>query len=237
MRKALGRLSQEYSVFAHIRSLFLSLFPGNFYFRSYSQWGEDSFVSQFIFDTNWTYIDVGSGHPVHGNDTFFLYNKGCTGILVDPVKSNAKLSKRFRPRDEFVEGLVSSNKIQTFFQFSKSSISTGDIKRATQLRNAGNTLILESQPEVFSLSSIFEKLPSSEKRVLLKIDVEGLELSVLQSLDFNRFWPDLILLEELETLPSEQTILRKFLKAKGYRLIISGYNSHLFQRKILVNDR
>jgi hypothetical protein len=75
-------------------------------------------------------------------------------------------------------------------------------------------------------------LRPGDRKILLKIDVEGLEESVLESLDFSRYSPELILIEELETLPYELTRIRKFLTGKGYEIIISGYNSHVFKLKI-----
>ena len=232
MRSLLGRLSRRFALFGRVRSLIRTLFPSNFFFRSYSQWGEDSIVSQFIFDDNWTYIDIGSGHPVHGNDTFFLYRRGLNGVLIDPIVLNQKLSHRIRPRDKFILGLVSGERKLTFYQFSNSGISTADAARAINLQNSGNSLVAESFPDIYSLSTIFEQLSADRKKLLLKIDVEGLEFSVIKSLDFNRFSPDLILIEELETLPSERTPLRNFLIDVGYELIISAYNSHLFKRKL-----
>lgn len=204
-----------------------------FFFRSYSQWGEDSIVSQFIYDDDWTYIDIGSNHPVHGNDTFFLYRRGCRGILVDPIESNQKLTRRIRPRDKFVLGLISDKGKLNFYQFSNSGISTADSARAKTLQSSGNFIIAEYFPDVYSLTEVFEMLPFEGKQVFLKIDVEGLELNVLTSLDFCRYRPDLILVEELETLPREQTPLRTFLEERGYDLIISAYNSHLFKIKLL----
>ena len=88
-----------------------------FFFRSYSQWGEDSIVSQFIYDDDWTYIDIGSSHPVHGNDTFFLYRRGCRGILVDPIEHNQKLTQQIRPRDKFILGLISDKGEKNFISF------------------------------------------------------------------------------------------------------------------------
>ncbi len=143
MRRALGKLSQTLALVGLIRSVARNWIPSLFYFRSYSQWGEDSIISQFILDSNWTYIDVGSSHPVHGNDTFFLYQRGCSGILVDPIESNGKLSRRLRPRDKFILGIISNVKNLKFFQFSNSGISTALGPRASKLQSDGHSVIRE----------------------------------------------------------------------------------------------
>jgi Methyltransferase FkbM domain len=229
MRRFLGKMSQNNVILSSIRSVFRTWFPKLFYFRSYSQWGEDSIISQFIVDNDWTYIDVGSSHPVHGNDTYFLYSRGCDGLLVDPIFLNEKLSRIHRPRDKFVLGIVGIEKNLRFIQFANSGISTADIARGNELKMRGNTVVAETYPDVYTLTDIASRLSSPDKKILLKIDVEGLELSVLKSLDFSRIYPELILVEELETLPNERTAIREFLEEQDYALIISGYNSHLFQ--------
>ena len=119
-----------------------------------------------------------------------------------------------------------------FFQFSNSGISTALGPRASKLQSDGYSVIREYFPEVHTLTNIFEQLGEDDRRILLKIDVEGLEESVLASLDFSRYNPEIILIEELETLPYELTRIRRILTTKGYELIISGYNSHVFKRKI-----
>jgi len=88
MRRALGKVSQNLALVGRMRSIIRNWVPSLFCFRSYSQRGEDSMVSQFIFDNGWTYIDVGSGHPVHGNDTFFPIQKRLFGSSCRSDKIN-----------------------------------------------------------------------------------------------------------------------------------------------------
>jgi hypothetical protein len=118
-----------------------------------------------------------------------------------------------------------------FFQFSNSGISTALGPRASKLQSDGYSVIREYFPEVFTLTNIFEQLRPGDRKILLKIDVEGLEESVLESLDFSRYSPELILIEELQTLPYQLTRIRTIITAKGYELIVSSYNSHFFKLK------
>ncbi len=106
---------------------------------------------------------------------FFLYQRGCSGILVDPIDSNGKLSRRFRPRDKFILGIISNVKNLKFFQFSNSGISTALGPRASKLQSDGYSVIREYFPEIHTLTNIFEQLGEDDRRILLKIDVEGLE--------------------------------------------------------------
>jgi len=72
---------------------------------------------------------------------FFLYKRGCSGVLVDPIKSIGRLSRRFRPRNKFILGIISNVEISSFFEFSNSGISTALGSRASKLQSDGYSVI------------------------------------------------------------------------------------------------
>ena len=53
-----------------------------------------------------TYIDVGAGHPIADNVSFWFYERGWQGIIVEPQPELAALYQRLRPRDLAFRGLV-----------------------------------------------------------------------------------------------------------------------------------
>src|SRR5438477_7725063 len=74
---------------------------------SYSQNLEDYHLSlAFAGQTTGTYIDVGAGHPIADNVSFWFYERGWQGIVVEPQRSLIELYARVRPRDSRVCGLV-----------------------------------------------------------------------------------------------------------------------------------
>jgi hypothetical protein len=74
---------------------------------SYSQNLEDYHLSlAFAGQTTGTYIDVGAGHPIADNVSFWFYERGWHGIVVEPQPELAALYQRLRPRDCLVSGLV-----------------------------------------------------------------------------------------------------------------------------------
>ena len=74
---------------------------------SYSQNLEDYHLSlAFAGQTTGTYIDVGAGHPIADNVSFWFYERGWHGIVVEPQPELAALYQRLRPRDLAVRGLV-----------------------------------------------------------------------------------------------------------------------------------
>src|SRR5258706_15315329 len=74
---------------------------------SYTQNLEDYHLSlAFAGRKSGTYIDVGAGHPVADNGSFWIYARGGRGAVVEPQAELAGLYARLRPRDTAVCGLV-----------------------------------------------------------------------------------------------------------------------------------
>src|SRR6202020_2398951 len=74
---------------------------------SYTQNLEDYHLSlAFAGQTSGTYIDIGGGHPVADNVSFWFYERGWRGIVVEPQPELAALYARLRPRDAAVCGVV-----------------------------------------------------------------------------------------------------------------------------------
>ena len=74
---------------------------------SYSQNLEDYHLSlAFAGQATGTYVDIGAGHPIADNVSFWFYERGWQGIVVEPQFELAALYERLRPRDIVVCGLV-----------------------------------------------------------------------------------------------------------------------------------
>jgi hypothetical protein len=239
IRNIFGNFISRYSILSTIRNTISDKFPSHFYFRSYSQWGEDSVISQFLHSKTGSYIDIGSGHPIKGNNTYFLYQRGWTGILIDPILYNSKLSQKYRPKDAFLQNLV-SNKTgnEQFWEFRNYGLSTSDPVRAISLLKQGEALNEKYNVMSISLNEIITKYLATNNNApeLLSIDVECLELQVLESNDWNIFRPKVICIEilnndlEKEVLNNCEVFL--FLSSRGYNLRASVGNSQIFVSKI-----
>ena len=74
---------------------------------SYTQNLEDYHLAlAFAGQAKGTYIDIGAGHPVADNVSFWFYERGWRGIVVEPQADLAALSGRLRPRDTTVRALI-----------------------------------------------------------------------------------------------------------------------------------
>jgi FkbM family methyltransferase len=194
---------------------------------SYSQLGEDAILQANLPDQVGFYVDIGSGHPTEGSNTYSLYLKGWRGLLVDPIDSNIVLSRAVRPLDESVVGLCSSitGGSVEFFEFDVYQYSTMLPERAREVEALGHTIKSKYQLSKTRISDLMPKvLPPGP--TVLSIDVEGAELDVLNGNSWELFKPDLICVEEWEPPLKKPTEVSNYLWEKGYVLIaVTGFSS------------
>lgn len=204
----------------------------------YSQEGEDlALMRIFNAKRDGFYVDVGAHHPIRFSNTFLLYRMGWRGINIDATPNSMDEFRRVRPRDINVESLVSSSeKEQTFFLLSEPALNTGVSNLAHQRSGENqryqivNTVDLKPR----ALASILDEyLPPSQKIDVLNVDVEGLDFDVLQSNNWDRYRPAVILAELLPateaTTEDDQQEIAQYLHAKGYRIMSRFFNTVLFR--------
>jgi FkbM family methyltransferase len=187
------------------------------YFKSYSQFGEDVVMRSLLDGRAVSYIDVGSGHPIKGSNTYFLYKQGARGILVDPIEQNIQSSKKSRARDTVIHaGVASSLGELKFFLFEPYQFSTFDKSISEQRVSEGIRLVKELVVPLITLESL--NLYSDPKiQSFLCIDTEGFEMQVLKSNNFEKYLPDVIVIEDwARSSPNQTTEIFDFLITKGY---------------------
>jgi hypothetical protein len=183
--------------------------------KFFSQTGEDKLLSKYLPEMKGQYIDIGSGQPVRGSNTYFLYKKGWSGHLIDPLRFNLRLSKIFRKRDIKIEGLVSSQtEVLKFYEFYPGEYSTTVSEVAENLIERNVKLKNVYELKSFPLNSLQISM-TPFKPTLISIDVEGLDFDVLKSNDWEKVTPRVICIEDASLVNSE-TEISKYLKSKGY---------------------
>lgn len=188
--------------------------------KSFSQLGEDAMLQSFLPQGSGFYVDMGSGSPIEGSNTYALYLMGWRGILIDPIASNMELSRRIRPGDKCVLTLCGreTGHIQEFFEFETYQYSTTVESRAEEMQALGHriraTYPLKTTRVTDLLPDVIPPGPT-----LLSIDAEGVELEILQGNDWTRFVPNFIIVEEWEPPIRRETDISRFLESQGYSLI------------------
>ena len=163
---------------------------------SYSQNLEDYYLDLVFADKAvGTYIDVGGGHPIADNVSFWFYLKGWRGLVVEPQQDLADIYAAVRPRDTTVACLAGKEEGEIdFFVVEKfHGLSTTVRDHADHSRNFGVEYTSTRRP-VRTLTSLCAEANLNQID-FLKIDAEGAEADVLAGMDFTTLRPRVLCLE------------------------------------------
>ncbi len=145
------------------------------------------------------YIDVGAYDPVSCSMTKHFYDRGWSGINVEPSPTSYARVSGARPRDVNLNAGVSDAPGElAFFDFppEHAGLSTFSREVAERHRVAGYTFVERKVP-VRTLASICEEHVKGPID-FMSIDVEGYEDHVLGGADFDRFRPRVLVIEATE---------------------------------------
>lgn len=195
---------------------------------TYAQNREDVILAGF-FDENETgfYVDIGAHHPEVDSVTKYFYDRGWSGINIEPNIDMYKKLCLSRVRDINVNvGIASkpgSLKLRIYDQgdglstFSKEMIESyeSDTTYFTEKYH-------ENTVEVVTLKSLLKK-HKINKISFLKIDIEGYEYDALISNDWKSFRPEVICIEANHVLKDWRTIL---VGAKYEKVFLDGLNEY-----------
>jgi FkbM family methyltransferase len=202
---------------------------------AYSQDGEDMILRRlFERQALGFYVDVGAHHPYRFSNTCYFYRRGWRGINIDPNPDAIKAFRRYRPSDINVcVGVSDTAGVFSFHRFNEPALNTFDAALATERARLPDYRLLETKSvPVRRLDDLLtEYLPRDQEIDFLSIDVEGLDLAVLRSGDWNRFRPSILLVEAHERTVSaiESDPINIFAVAAGYRLIAKTLNTLIYE--------
>ena len=189
---------------------------------SYSQNLEDYHLSlAFAGQTTGTYIDVGAGHPIADNVSFWFYERGWQGIVVEPLPKLVALELRLIPRDLVFNVCGITAAIFDFHVVERLHGLSTTVEGLAQKAKALGADYRTVRTPVTTLAKLCE---SHDLGAIdfLKIDVEGAEGDVLFGGDWKRFRPKVIVAEAVTPLELEQgwQDWEPFLMAQGYRFAL-----------------
>ncbi len=135
-----------------------------------------------------------------------LYDNGSTGINVEANPELLAEFNRARPRDTNVNvGIGCEGGTQPFYIFRDSpALSTFSEDQVTRLQGMGKELERQIDIEVVTFDELMACHSNSTCPDFLTIDVEGHDLQILRSIDFDKYRPKVIIAE----LNSHHELLR-----------------------------
>ena len=205
---------------------------------SYAQNFEDVMLARAFPGAAGFYVDVGANDPDIDNVTRHFYERGWSGINIEPLSANSAELRRKRPRDINLEIAVGEDEgTITFYEIGKwHGYSTTDAALAAQHRKDG-LKVVEHKVPVRKLAAVLDEHAAGRVIDFLKIDVEGTELSVLRGGDLRRHRPKIIVLESkmpvtlnmvdrVDEVPDRVEEYADFLAPLGYHFVYhDGLNS------------
>jgi FkbM family methyltransferase len=155
------------------------------------------------------FVEVGANDPERWSQTFHLENLGWSGILVEPQPDLAEALQRRRKAKVFCVACSSpENAGKRMTLHIAGGLSSLDPKlRVAGVRPEGTIEVpLETLDEILTAADAPSPID------FLAVDVEGHEIEVLRGLDFARFRPRLVLVED-HVLNMR---LHRFMRSRGY---------------------
>lgn len=205
---------------------------------SYSQAGEDMILNCiFLSKSKGVYVDVGANHPTKASNTYFFYKKGWSGINIDALPDAIELFSKKRRRDINIQtGICDREGNLNFYIFQESSYNTFNeelidkIKKISPLKEVKGLLVkpLYSVLRQYNITSID----------FISIDVEGLDLNVLKSNDWNLFRPKVVLVEDFK-IQNEitESSIYEYMVNLGYVYFCKTVTNAFYIDKDFYNER
>lgn len=188
--------------------------------NSYSGDGEDIILSKlFPKQTTGLYIDVGCFHPKLISNTYLLYQRGWHGINIDPNLEVIKLFQRARPQDKNILcGVARESGTKTYYNFTHPGVNTFDQAHADEkAAKEWNELVNTRELTCRTLADLLTEHVHEETIDILDVDVEGMDLEVLQSNDWRRFRPRVVLVEDRKFRTKlTSSDIYQYLEEQGY---------------------
>ncbi len=213
------------------------LIPRFFYVKnSYSIDGEDVVLDSFYIsqkNKKGFYVDIGAHHPYRFSNTAIFYKKGWRGINIEPTPNQFISFKRSRRKDINLNiGISGKHQKLIFFMFDEPALNGFDAEFSIDRdANSSYNIIDRREIETFPLSEVLDKyLPQNQKIDFFNIDVEGLDLEILKSNDWNKYKPEYILIEDrmnLDEILTNDTC--NYLKTYNYKMVAKTRLTSIFQ--------
>jgi FkbM family methyltransferase len=194
--------------------------------NSYSQYCEDAMLFNAMKPgRRGFYVDVGAYDPIEGSNTYKLYRRGWSGLTIEPNPGAAWKFAAIRPRDmHLVMGISREPASLRYYAFDIAMLNTTDAARARSLEQSGFELAGTRDIHCEPLNAVLERHAPDRHVDVLNVDCEGLDLAVLQSLDFAERRPTVVIVEDLDRYyefagPDAVTPIARFMREQDYTLL------------------
>jgi FkbM family methyltransferase len=204
------------------------------YRKFHSQFGEDRFIYENIdIPDRGVFVDIGAGHPYYESNTYFFEKNGWEGLCIEADPEQFNLLKKHRSNSLW----AAISKKEGGIKFYKSYMNA----YSSVLSQRFNSILKMTVKDVievpsFALETILEDY-NIGKIDILDIDVEGSELEVWNSFDYEKHLPRIVIIEYLTFgyLDNYKMIMEHFEKLP-YKIIHTTCTNLIFLNTECKND-
>lgn len=210
-------------------------------YLSFAQAGEDR-ILRYLFNSmginRISYIEIGTNNPIDINNTYLFYLGGSRGLCIEPNPALISAIKKLRPGDICLNvGIagVETPETMNFYIFddsdSEKGLSTFSKSEAEYVEKTSHVKIAEIKKiPVVNLTKILSEYFPQKAPDLISIDVEGLDLDILKSINFHTCRPIAICVETvnftMDHKKIKNTAIIEFMQNQGYFVYAdTGINS------------
>lgn len=200
---------------------------------SFSQTGEDilslSLLQSFGINAP-SYVDIGANHPIKLSNTYLMYLLGGRGMNIEPDPDAAEVIRRARPKDvTVIAGVAAEEGERDFFIMSTNVANTFIRSEAEELeRRDGNRIRRVARVPIRNLMKLLAE--HSLVPDFMSLDVEGMDLEILQSVDWTLCRPKVICVETVDYFTQKKkTEILEFLTGHGYELHADTFINSIFK--------
>lgn len=210
--------------------------------KSYSQAGEDTLLDKLLSGKKTGfYVDIGAHDPVFLSNTKRFYDRGWTGINIEPNPDLICRFKEKRPRDINLScGAGGKEGTISFSVMEQAALSSCDPKQVALAAQIGGRVKRTCEVAIRTLESIFSQHVHGPID-FMSIDIEGLEYEALDSNDWERWRPTLICIEAVsdEDIRQEPVLRARdgYFANIGYKRIAQTYNFGRVLNAIYLDER
>ncbi len=171
-------------------------FKGFSYSGEYEDWLIDAVIQRIeIPYSEMKYIELGVMDPIKSSNTFYFYERGAKGILVEANPDLLPYIKEVRSRDIIINKAIFEydDCIIPFYISNEpglSSVYEKHIEEDELWKELG--ILKKIEVETISINTVFGMLDGVD---LLSIDLEGFDYEALSKLDFRIYRPKIIVAE------------------------------------------
>ena len=165
---------------------------------SFSVSGEDVLLNQLLkknLNLDNLYVDIGCHDPIINSNSYYFYLRGWKGICIDPNPIFINSFLKHRPNDTFINcGISDKNEKLDYFMHSNEH---SDLNTFNPKNVKSKYFYKKISLRLNTLEKTLDKiLKKKQNRIgFMSIDVEGYDLKVLKSNDWDRYRPSVVVVE------------------------------------------